>query len=257
MYVDTISVPTETSAPTGETNAVVVSDETTGTVVVDPAGETPALDAAASKGIDHVVVTHTHPDHTGGVAAYADAATVWAKQGREAAFEAATGVVPDRTFTEQTQIGPVRVLDTGGHAPDHVAFDTPRGVVCGDLAVADGSVAVVHPGGDMRAYLTALRRLHARDPPALFPGHGPTITEPRAVCARLIAHRLDRERSVLNAIGPEPTDPAAVTTRAYDKPIDHVRQLAEATVRAHIDKLDRAGRVRWDRENNTVRRLTD
>lgn len=254
MHVDTIGVPTETSAPTGETNAVLVAGEET--LLLDPAGETPPLDAAASKGLDHIAVTHTHPDHVDGVATYADRtnATVWAKRGRETAFEAATGVAPDRTFTEDTRVGPARVLDTGGHAPDHVAFQTPRGIACGDLAVEEGSVAVVHPGGDMRAYLAALRRLHARDPPALFPGHGPTITEPRAVCARLLAHRLDREAAVLAAVGPTPTDVATLTTRAYDKPIDHVRRLAEATVRAHLAKLDAAGRVRWNRATDTVRR---
>ena len=252
MYVDSIRVPTDAEAPTGTTNAVVFVGQET--LLVDPAGVTEPLSAAVSLGIDHIAVTHTHPDHTGGVAAYADGdVTVWAKRGRTDAFSAATGVEPDRTFVEGSRVGPARVLDTGGHAPDHVAFATPRGIACGDLAVAEGSVAVCHPGGDMRAYLTALRRLHARNPPLLLPGHGPTIDDPRVVCARLVAHRLDRERAVAAAVTDDPTDVGTVTSRAYDKPIAHVRQLAESTVRAHLDKLDRAGHVVWNRDDDTVR----
>ncbi|MFB6194237.1 MAG: MBL fold metallo-hydrolase, partial [Halobaculum sp.] len=224
MHVDSLAVPTDTRAPTGTTNAVIVSGEER--LLVDPAAATDALDAEVAEGIDHLAVTHTHPDHTGGVAAYADRATVWAKRGREARFREATGVTPDRTFAEGDRVGPARVLDTGGHAPDHVAFATPRGVVCGDLAVAEGSVAVAAPDGDVRAYLTALRRLHARDPSACYPGHGPTITDPRAVCARLIAHRLDREAKILAAVrdhGDRALDTAAVTDAAYEKDLTGVR----------------------------------
>lgn len=266
MYLDTIAVSVA-DAPTGSTNAVVVSGDER--LLVDPADETDALDAAATEGIDHVAVTHTHPDHAGGVRAYAKRtdATVWAKQGREERFRQVTGVTPDRTFREGTAVGPARVLDTGGHAPDHVAFDTPVGTLCGDLAVAAGSVAVAHPDGDMRAYLTALRRLHARNPSPLVPGHGPTITDTREVCARLIAHRLDRERRVRAAVEgdtddsgtvnsgtgeSEPMTTAAITDAVYEKDVSDVRSLAEATVRAHLAKLDREGTVVWDRATDTA-----
>ena len=259
MHVDSLAVETDTRAPAGTTNAVIVDGAQR--LLLDPAGRSAALDAEAAEGIDHLAVTHTHPDHVGGVAAYAERtdATVWAKRGRADRFRGATGVEPDRTFTEGDRVGPARVVDTGGHAPDHVAFTTPRGVACGDLAVAEGSVAVAAPDGDVRAYLTALRRLSVRDPPVLYPGHGPTITDPRAACARLIAHRLDREARVLAAVREHGTslDVAGVTDAAYEKDLTGVRDLAEATVRAHLDKLARAGRVRWDREMDTVRSVVE
>ena len=246
MVVERVSVDGGTRAPSGETNAYVVDGE----LLVDPADRTDELDGIAAT-VDHVALTHHHPDHTGGVAAYADShdLTVWARAGREPAFEAATGVAPDRTFREGTALpGGVTVVETPGHAPEHVAFDTGDGVLVGDLAVVEGSVVVGAPEGDMRAYLSSLRRVHARNPGRLYPGHGPVIGEPRETCRRLIDHRLDRERRVLAAVagGAETLD--AVVDTAYEKDVSAVRDLALATARAHLEKLAVEGRVRWDGE---------
>jgi len=253
VSVQRVSVPTETTAG-GETNAYLVGDPA-GSILVDPAARTDALDAAvAERTVDHVVVTHAHPDHVGGVAAYAaeTGATVHARRGREARFEAATGRAPDRTFVEGDRVGGLTVLDTPGHAPDHVAFETDDGVVSGDLAFASGSVAVAAPEGDMRAYLVALRRLLARDPPRLYPGHGPVIDEPPATLHRLYDHRRARERRVERAVRDGAESVETVLAVAYDRDLAGVRDLAAATVRAHLDKLAVEGRVRFDPETGAV-----
>jgi len=253
MTVRRISVPTETTAG-GETNAYLV-DTHDGSVLVDPGARTETLDVAvADRDVAHVAVTHVHPDHVGAVAAYAaeTGATVWARRGREARFEAATGVAPDRTFVEGEGVGDLTVLDTPGHAPDHVAFETPDGILAGDLAVASGSVAVAAPEGDMRAYLVALRRLLARDPSRLYPGHGPSVDDPRATLHRLYTHRLDRERRVEAAVRDGADSVDAVLDAAYDRELSGVRDLAAATVRAHLDKLAVEGRVRFDVETERV-----
>ncbi|WP_435063166.1 MBL fold metallo-hydrolase [Halobaculum sp. EA56] len=246
-HVDRFSVPVETRAPTGQTNAYVIG--TGETLLVDPAARTDTLDTVVREKVaDHVAVTHTHPDHVGAVAGYAaeTGATVWARRGYGDRFAAATGVEPDRTFLPGDRVGPATVLDLPGHAPDGVGFGTGNGVVCGDVAVAEGSVVVAAPEGDMRAYLTTLRRLHARNPPALFPGHGPQIDDARATCARLIRHRLDRERRVLAAVEAGASTPEEVLDAAYEKDIAGVRDLARATVVAHLEKLARERRIRWE-----------
>ncbi|WP_248897475.1 MBL fold metallo-hydrolase [Haloplanus halobius] len=249
--MERVPVPTETTAPGGRTNAYLG-----GGVLVDPAGRTPELDAAVADGeVDHVAITHAHPDHVGGVATYAaeTGATVWARRGREERFAAATDCDPDRTFSEGTTVGDLTVLDTPGHAPDHVAFEGETGICSGDLAVATGSVAVAAPEGNLRAYLVALRRLYARDPSRLFPGHGPVIGDPRATITRLMAHRAERERGVERAVHEGAESVEAVLDAAYDRDLTGVRDLAAGTVHAHLDKLDREGRVRFDRETGRVR----
>jgi endoribonuclease LACTB2 len=244
--VNPIPVPTETLAPHGETNAYVVD-----TVLVDPAGRTGELDRTVEENdVEHVVLTHAHPDHVGGVAHYADTcdATVWARRGREERFERATGVTPDRTFREGTTVGPLTVIETPGHAPDHVAFVADDGIIAGDLAVAEGSVVVAAGEGDVRAYLTSLRRLHAKNPAALYPGHGPVIENPRRVIRRLIDHRLRREERVLDAVRGGAETLSSVTDAAYDKDISGVREFAERTVAAHLEKLAVETKVDWDGE---------
>jgi ribonuclease/clavin/mitogillin len=266
MEVTRVSVDVETRAPTGQTNAYVVGADPA--LLVDPAAVDDRFDALADeRNVGHVAVTHHHLDHVGAVARYADRcdATVWARAGREADFVAATGVAPDRSFAEGARIetgsGPVVVRDTPGHAPEHVAFAverddgerTERGrhvpdLLCGDLAVAEGSVVVGAPEGDVRAYLTALRRVHAMDPDRLRPAHGPAMEGPevRTTAERLIAHRLDREQRIEAAVEARARTLAEVCDRAYEKDLTGVRDLAEATVRAHLEKLAVEERVRWD-----------
>ncbi|WP_459191778.1 MBL fold metallo-hydrolase [Halosimplex sp. J119] len=260
MEVTRVDVAVATRAPTGETAAYVLGSDPA--LLVDPPAQSDELDALADeRSVGHVAVTHHHPDHVGAVARYAERcdATVWARTGRAAAFEEATGIEPDRTFAEGTLVetgeGTVCVVDTPGHAPEHVAFVAGGGgsdtvLVCGDLAVAEGSVVVGAPEGDMRAYVSSLRRVHAMAPDRLLPGHGPSVEGP-AVCAtatRLIAHRLDRERRVQRAVEGGAETVAEICDDAYEKELTGVRDLAEATVRAHLEKLAVEGAVRWDSE---------
>jgi ribonuclease/clavin/mitogillin len=235
-----VDVPSETRAPTSRTAAYVIGEADS--LLVDAAARTPPLDdALRERTADHVAVTHHHPDHVGGVAdcARAHDLTVWARDGRADAFASATGHDPDRTFRPGETIPAgdgVTVLDAPGHTPEHVGFVTADGIVSGDLAVADGSV-VVGREGDMRAYLTTLRRVRARGPDRLFPAHGPPVVDPQAACDRLLAHRLDRERRVLRAVREGARTLDDVVDRAYEKDVSGVRDLARATVRAHLSKL--------------------
>lgn len=251
-----VPVPVATRAPGGETNAYVVGSDPA--LLVDPAARNDILDdAVADREVEHVALTHTHGDHVGAVRTYASEhdATVWAHANHVPRFEAATDCTPDRTFTDGDALPAggvsVSVLETPGHAIDHVAFvvdGSRRVALAGDLVVAEGSVFVGATEGDMRAYLTALRRLRATDPDRIAPGHGPLIDEPEATIDRLYQHRLARERRVLDAVRSGADTIDEVLDAAYDKDLTGVRDLAADTVAAHLEKLAAEGTIVWDGE---------
>ena len=249
MRLERVEIAVSSRAPGGGVAAYVLGDGDG--ILVDPGADSDRLRRVAEGvGIEHVIATHHHPDHVGAIAAYAEEATVWARRGRSEDFERASGVVPDRTFspgsTIETTAGAVSILDTPGHAPEHVALGVGDSFVTGDLAVAEGCVVVGAPEGDLRAYLISLRRLYARDPERLYPGHGPVIDDPRATLRRLIEHRLARERDVLAAVENGFGTISTITDAAYEKDLSGVEELARATVVSHLEKLAVEGALQWD-----------
>lgn len=243
------AVPVDLSVPGGATNAYVLGDGDR--LLVDPAGRTQALDDAAAS-VEHVAVTHTHPDHVGAVADYATEtdATVWAHAAYSERFADATGVEPDRLFRAGDTIADtgVTVMATPGHAPDHVAFVADGEAVTGDLVFADGSVFVGTPDGDVRTYLGSLRRLLARGFDAIHPGHGNSITAPTERIRETYFHRRDRERRVRAAVEDGAETVEEILDAAYEKALGDARGLAAKVVRSHLRKLAVEGHVQWDGE---------
>lgn len=251
VSVERIPVPVETLGEAGTTNAYLVGTDPA--VLVDPAAASDELDdAVIDRTVEHVVVTHAHPDHVGAVARYASRTTLWGRAGHERRFEAVTGVAPDRTFGDGDVLAvgefELRSLSTPGHAPDHLAFAVDGSVLTGDLVIAEGSVVVDADDGDMQAYLSSLERLRNADPDVLYPGHGPRIDDPRAELDRLITHRREREQRVLTAVESGAKTPKDIVDDAYDKDLSGVRHLAVSTVVAHLEKLAAENHVAWDGE---------
>jgi len=226
------------------TNTYLI-DGVGGTTVLDPgpddAGHVATILASAGK-VARIFLTHAHPDHAGALPTLrtATAAPVFA-HGEGVADGAAIGI-----WT---------ALHTPGHAPDHLCFARADGVVLtGDHVMSFSTSVVIPPAGDMAAYMAHLRRLLARAEDTLFlPGHGPPIPNPRAFTAALLRHREEREAAVRAALQDGPLTAAAIVERLY-VPLDpRLRGAAEASVTAHLVKLQREGSAETD---GTVWRLT-
>ena len=144
--------------------------------------------------------------------------------------------------------GPLEPVPVPGHADDHVAL--VWGAVCctGDAVLGEGSVFVA---GDLAGYLDGLRALRDRDDPplgVLCPGHGPPVLDARGRLDAYVAHRLDRERRLLDALGRGVRGDDALLDDAWSDAPSALRPASLLTMRAHLRKLAAEGRLPADVE---------
>jgi len=204
--------------------------------VVDPgpslAAHLEAVAAAVAErgGAGGIALTHDHPDHAEGLEAL-----------RALLGDPPVGAWPG--VRDGDAFGPLRALHVPGHAPDHLVFACPDGAFTGDAVLGEGSVFIAPGGGSLGAYLDGLRRLRALAPPRLFPGHGPVVEDPAAKLDEYIAHRLERERRIVDALAAGARTEDELLAAAWDEIPEGLRLPAAWTLAAHLEKLREEGRL--------------
>ncbi|HXX91372.1 MAG TPA: MBL fold metallo-hydrolase [Acidimicrobiales bacterium] len=220
-------------------------------VALDPGPDDEGhLDLVAQVGagrIRHIVVTHTHPDHAPGASGLA------ARTGAEVVgFDARDGFTPDRRATDGFTLAVdgrrLQALHTPGHASNHLCWLlVEEGIVfSGDHVMQGSTVVIAPPDGDMATYLASLRRLRELEPPAraIAPGHGSLLDDPASVVDGIIAHRLEREAKVADALGA--AGRASVDDllpRVYADVDEALYPVARCSLWAHLRKLGDEGRA--------------
>ncbi len=141
-------------------------------------------------------------------------------------------------------VGILRAVHTPGHAPDHLCFAHPDGVMfSADVVMGWSTTVVGGAGGDMAAYLASLDRLLAAESRLYLPGHGPPLPEPHRYVRALREHRLQREAEIVGALGASPQTAAELAAALYPGLDRKLRGAAERNVLAHLDKLEAEGRA--------------
>jgi glyoxylase-like metal-dependent hydrolase (beta-lactamase superfamily II) len=181
-------------------------------------------------GIAGIAVTHDHADHVEAVAVLRDRAG--------GPPVAAARLAADVRLSDGDAFGPLRAVATPGHAPDHLAFVAGRVCFTGDAVLGEGSVFVAPHPGALSGYLAALRRMRAMDLALLCPGHGPPVDDPAAKLDGYIAHRLERERRLRDALADGLRTTDDLLDRVWDDVPEMLRPAAAVTLAAHLDKLD-------------------
>jgi glyoxylase-like metal-dependent hydrolase (beta-lactamase superfamily II) len=220
-------------------------------VVVDPGPDIEShLDAIAGCGGDRIrwiVCTHTHEDHSPGVAG------LKARTGAEVlAFDARDDLEIDRPMADGDVIEAtefvLRAIHTPGHASNHLCFllEQERMLFSGDHIMEGSTVVIAPPDGDMGAYLRSLDRLTSLRPrlKSIAPGHGHLIEAPAAKIEEYGTHRLAREAQVLDALqrtGPTTID--AMVKEIYADVPEELHVMAGFSVWAHLRKLVEDGQA--------------
>ncbi len=215
--------------------------------------------------ISHIVVTHTHVDHSPLAAPLAreTGAPVLAFGGPEAGRSAVmrslaeAGMTgggegidvnfhPDRCLVDGEVIaGPdwqLEVIHTPGHLGNHIALGWGEACFTADHVMGWASSLVSPPDGDLTDFMASCQRLRARPWRRFHPGHGAPVEDPGARLDWLIGHRLSREAAILALLAEGPATARLLAARIYTETPPALLAAAERNVFAHL--VDLSGRSR-------------
>ena len=229
--------------------------------VIDPGPDLAEHVAALLAALDgetvtHILVTHTHRDHSP-AAATLKAATGAATFGFGPhgvvgeAVEAGADLafVPDHALRDGDAIEGagwrLAAVHTPGHTSNHLCFALAgeRALFSGDHVMGWSTTVISPPDGDMRDYMRSLERLRRRDDAVYWPTHGAAIADPQAHVAALIAHRRARRDAVLAALAAGPARPADLVPAVYENLDRALVGAAARSLLAHLIELREDGQA--------------
>lgn len=235
--------------------------------VIDPGPDLPEhvealLMDLAGEDITHILVTHTHRDHSPAAAAvkaatgaptYGFGPHAGGRRGEAGVEEGGDwDFVPDVAVKDGEAIEGdgwrFEAVHTPGHTSNHLCFALPdRGILfSGDHVMGWSTSVIAPPDGDMSAYMASLDKLLRRGDAVYWPTHGPAITEPHAHVRAFIAHRREREAGILDCLGDGIGRIDAMVARLYVGLDPSLRRAAGRSVLAHLVDLTARGIVVGD-----------
>ncbi|ACE99824.1 beta-lactamase domain protein [Rhodopseudomonas palustris TIE-1] len=229
----------------------------------DEAHANALLDAVKGETVTHILVTHTHKDHSPGtpLIKQATGATVYAEGPHRASrpyFESETVSTEsgaDRNFKPDVEIRDGDMIEgdgwtiesvaTPGHTANHMAFAWREGdaLFVGDHIMGWSTTIVAPPDGSMPDYMASLERLIGRDEQLYLSGHGAEIPEGPRYSRFLKRHRLAREASILHRLGKGETDIPSMVRAIYIGIDPRLVGAAGYSVLAHLEDLVMRGVV--------------
>ncbi len=210
--------------------------------------------------ITHVVVTHTHRDHSPAARAIraATGARIVGCARHVPVQDAPSGRLDashdlDHAPDVEMRDGDVMSGDgfsleavaTPGHASNHLCFALPEenALFSGDHVMGWSTSVVSPPDGNMAAYMASLDKLRARSEAIYWPGHGNPVREPERFVRGLATHRRQRETSILQRIAAGDETIVAIVERIYVGLDPRLKGGAGLSVLAHLEDLVARGAV--------------
>ena len=227
--------------------------------VIDPGPNDPGhiaaiLRAVEGETVSHIIVTHTHRDHSPGVAPLkaATGAHVWGcgPHGYGRLGNGGGGDVSeegaDRDYMPDTLANDGDILDTNdwalqavytpGHTSNHTCFHLreENALFSGDHVMGWSTTIVSPPDGDMYRYMESLRKLLLRSDDHYWPTHGPRIDQPQAFVAELIKHREEREAQIARCLSQQVGRIPDMVKAMYRDVPENLHAAAARSVLSHL-----------------------
>lgn len=224
------------------------------------------LTAVADETVTHILITHTHRDHSPAARALHDATGAPTYgfgphgSGRpEAGGDVEEGAdhdfMPDVSVRSGVAIAGLNwtfeAVHTPGHTSNHIcyALKEEQALFPGDHVMGWSTTVISPPDGDMQAYMQSLRLCVERAATGdriYYPTHGAPITNPESYVTRLIAHREDRERQITACLADGIETIPAMVKRMYTEVPQELHPAAQRSVLAHIIHMVETRRATCD-----------
>ncbi len=218
------------------------------------------LGALQGEEVTHILITHTHIDHSPAAAPIKAALGVKTYgfgphgSGRHAPGEQVEeggdpDFVPDVRLVHGDIVEgagwSVECVHTPGHTSNHLCFQhrEEKALFSGDPVMGWSTTIVSPPDGDMAEYLSSLRLLLDRDDEIYWPTHGPPITKPQSFVRAYIGHRKLRERQILGHLKAGKARIAEMVPLMYRDIPRALHGAAARSVFAHLIHMCEAGRA--------------
>jgi glyoxylase-like metal-dependent hydrolase (beta-lactamase superfamily II) len=221
------------------------------------------LDAVSGETVTHILVTHTHRDHSPAAARVkaATGAPTLGEGPHRAARELNIGEAPrldsggDRDFHPDHKLADgeivagdgwaLEAIATPGHCANHMAYALKGTEIMfsGDHVMAWSTPVVAPPDGSMSDYMASLDKLARRSETTYFPGHGDAVTDAPRFVQQYIRHRKSREQSIMRRLGKGEADIPTLVRAIYIGLDPGLTKAAGLSVLAHLEDLAARGLV--------------
>jgi glyoxylase-like metal-dependent hydrolase (beta-lactamase superfamily II) len=231
----------------------------------DPAHLKAILETIGSRRLSHVLITHTHRDHTDGLpallAATGSKTAGFGRRARERGGKLTSpsgsefvdqDFIPDVALTHGDRLTgdgwALTAVHTPGHAPDHLclALEGTGVLFSGDHVMGWNTSVIAPPEGNMGDYMRALELLIGRSDRVYYPGHGGQVEDPQRLVKAFLLHRRMREQAVLDCIRAGTNTVKAIVPVIYRDLNPKLLNAATLSVLAHVEHLIARDLVRCD-----------
>ena len=232
---------------------------------VDDAHLNALLDAVKGKTVSHIVVTHTHRDHsplaerlkviTGAKTYGYGPHGAGARSRAIASGDVQLDASGDMEFVPDVAIANGDVIDgrgwdleavfTPGHCSNHMAFALKQenALFSGDHVMAWSTSVIAPPDGNMADYFASLEVLKGRSEEVYWPGHGPEKRDPLPFVRAFATHRRMREQAIFKRIEQGDTSIMEVVRSVYATIDPRLHPAAAMSTLAHVEHLMEQGRI--------------
>ncbi|XP_063838975.1 beta-lactamase-like protein 2 homolog [Ostrinia nubilalis] len=205
--------------------------------------------------IEHIVVTHWHHDHIGGVeniyGSIAKQPKVWKhkRSQEDSPDNELPSSIPTCWLSDGQEIkvegATVKVHHTPGHTTDHVILTLLEENILfsGDCILGEGTAVFE----DLYTYMKSLQKILDLNPGMIYPGHGNIVEDPIQKIEYYIAHRNQREFQILEVLKNNPekqlTEMDLVKIIYVETP-EHLWPAAAYNVNHHLTKLTKENKIK-------------